>query len=250
MNAQEQLTSPNEIIADIDESVKFFEDEKALEELLERLDPIIITEVEKRAYHLSSEKRNEIKQNVRIKLWRALQERVIQSPPAYIRAIIKNEFNDLGRRRKLPEQLLLDDYGETKQGQLLVNLSEGWGNPEYIVEEREDVANRLRIAVEAISVLPRRQRLAMVCSLLERVDDVIHLKEVFGQYQVHIEVEGWPDDEMDVRRLKALISVARRKIAAFMSNSVQVSRGDVSTTPLLSCENAVKRRTQQETKVL
>ncbi len=68
MKMQEPSTCLIEIITDGNESVKFFEDEKALEELLERLDPIIITEVEKRAYHISSEKRNEIKQNVRIKL--------------------------------------------------------------------------------------------------------------------------------------------------------------------------------------
>lgn len=250
MKTQEQSTSPIEIITNGNESVKFFEDKKALEEVLESLDPFIIAEVEKRAYDISPEKRNEIKQNVRIKLWRALQERIIQSPPAYIRTIIKNEFNDLGRGRKLLEQLSLDDNGEVKYGQILVNMSEGWGNPEHVVEAREEVANRLRIAVEAISVLPRRQRLAMVCSLLERVDDVIQLKEVFGQYQVYVEMESWPDDEMDVGRLKALITVARRKIAAFMSNSASVSRRGVSNTPLLACENAVKHGGQQETKVL
>lgn len=249
MKTREYPTSPNEIITTREESVKFFENKKALEDLLERLDPFIITEVEKRAYSLSPEKRNEVKQNVRIKLWRALQERIIQSPLAYARTIIKNEFNDLGRGRKLPEQLSLDDYGEVKQGQILINLSEGWENPEHVVEQREDVANCLDVAVDGISVLPRRQQLAMICLLLERIDDTIHLKKVFEQYQVRIEIEGWPDDEMDEQRLRASISVARRKISEFMSNSVSVSRRGVSITSLLSYENAIKRHRKQKTRV-
>ncbi|HYL45303.1 MAG TPA: hypothetical protein VEU97_18140 [Ktedonobacteraceae bacterium] len=233
-------TSSIKIISADERFVKFVENKKALEVLLERFDPFINIEVERRANGLSLEKRNEIKQNVRIKLWRALQVRIIQFPPAYLRTIIKNEFNDLGRRHKFPEQLSLDDYGEVKQGQILVNLSEEWGNPEHIVEQSDDVANLLNAAVEAISGLPHRQQLAMVCSLLERVDDVILLKKIFELHQVHIEMEDWPNDEMDVRRLKALISVARRKIARFMSRSTTISGRDVYDASLFFCENDIK----------
>jgi DNA-directed RNA polymerase specialized sigma24 family protein len=250
MKTQKQQTLPIEIITIGEDSVKLSEDKNVLEELLERLDLFINAEVEKRSNGLVPQEQDEIKQNVRIKLWRALQVRIIQYPLAYVRTIIKNEFNDLGRGRKFPEQLLLDDYGEVKQGQILANLSEGWGNPEHVVEQNEDVANLLNVAVEAISVLPRRQQLAIVCSLLERVDNVIYLKKVFEKYQVQVEMEDWPNDEMDVQRLKALISVARPKIVEFMSNNVAVSRRGVSNTPLRSYANVIKRRRKQETKVL
>lgn len=228
MKAQEQEMSPAKIIIIQGDSVKLFEDKKYLDEVLERVEPFIHIEVEKRASNLSPEKVNEIKQNVRIKLWRALQQRVIQNPVAYTRVIIKSVFGDLGRESKRLYSLSCDDYGEVIQGSALVNLSEGWDNPEYIVEQEETTAHRLQVIVEAISLLPPRQRQAIVCSLLQRIDNATQLKKVFELYQVPIEMEDWPDDPEEVQRLKALVSIARRKIAQFMNNGVSVSRGNVS----------------------
>jgi DNA-directed RNA polymerase specialized sigma24 family protein len=242
---QLQATNYNAIITAETEFVKLSEDKKVLNEILERLDSFIVTEVEKRAYGLSLEKLNEMKQNVRIKLWRALQARSIQYPFAYVRTIIINEFNDLGRGRKPLEQIVLDDYGEVNQGQVLVNLSEGWGDPEHALEQREAVESYLDVTVEAISTLPRRQQLAMVCLLLERIDDIIQLKEVFERYQIPIEVEDWPNDKVDKQRLKALISVARRKIAQFIENSEQISGRDVSNTSLPAISNTELRHISQ-----
>ncbi len=242
---QLQTTNYNAIITAETEFVKLSEDKKVLNEILERLNSFIVTEVEKRAYGLSLEKLNEMKQNVRIKLWRALQARSIQYPFAYVRTIIKNEFNDLGRGRKPLEQIVLDDYGEVNQGQVLVNLSEGWGDPEHTLEQREAVESYLDVTVEAISTLPRRQQLAMVCLLLERIDDVIQLKEVFERYQIPIEVEDWPNDKVDKQRLKALISVARRKIAQFMENSEPISGRDVLDTSLPAISNTEMRHISQ-----
>lgn len=237
---QEQHTFPTEIITVKEEEVKLFEEKKDLDEFLVQIDPFIIAEVEKCGRWLPEQKRDMIKQNVRIKLWHALEVRAIRYPRAYIRTIIKNELNDLGRERKPPKQLPLDDYGEVSQGIVLVHLSEGWGNPEHIVEQREEIASYLDTAAEAMLVLPPRQQLAMVCSLLQRIDDVMRLKKVFEFYHVPIEMEDWPDDVVDAQRLKALISVARRKIARFMEDNAQISRRDVSTTSLLFDEKAVK----------
>lgn len=228
-----QLAFPTEIITVKDEDVKLFADKEVVAELLERLDPLIIVEVKVRSYGLSEQVQSEICQNVRIKMWHALEERVIRNPRAYVRAIIKNEFNDLGRGRKLPEQLSLDDYGEVSQGTVLVYSSEGWGNPEQVVVQREDMDNRLDMASEAMLVLPPRQQLALVCSLIKRVDDIVQLKNAFDSHQVPIELEEWPDDLVEAQRLKALISAARQKITRFMEDNAQISRRDVSTTSLL-----------------
>lgn len=235
-----QLAFPTEIITVKEEEVKLFEEKKDLDEFLVQIDPFIIAEVEKCGRCLPEQKRDVIKQNVRIKLWHALEVRAIRYPRAYIRTIIKNALNDLGRECKPPEQLPLDDYGEVSQGIVLVYLSEGWGNPEQVVVQREDMDNRLDMASEAMLVLPPRQQLAMVCSLIKRVDDIVQLKNAFGLHQVPIEMEDWPDDVVDAQRLKALISVARHKIARFMEDNAQISRRDVSTTSLLFDEKAVK----------
>src|SRR5450755_493008 len=189
MKMQEYLSFPTEIITVEEASVKLFEGKKIMGELLAGLDPFIIAEVGKRAYGLSEQKRDEISQNVRIKLWRALEKRAILYPCAYVRTIVKNTFNDLGRECLLPEPVSLDEYGEVSRGSVLVNLSEGWENPEQVVEQREVMANWLEIASEAILLLPPRQQVAMVCSLFQHIDDVVQLKQVFELYEVPIKVE-------------------------------------------------------------
>lgn len=217
---QEHHSFPTKIITVEEASVKLFEDTKVMGELLTRLDPFIIAEVGKRAYGLSEQKRDEISQNVRIKLWRALEMRVISYPYAYVRTIIKNTFNDLGRECLPPEQVSLDEYGEVSHGSVLVHLSEGWENPEQVVEQKEALTNWLEIASAAILLLPPRQQISMVCSLFQHIDDVVKLKKVFELYEVPIVMEDWPNDVEEKQRLRALVSVARRKVALFIENNV------------------------------
>ena len=219
MKSTDQTTSHITIITAEPENVKFFVNKKLLEYKLECLDPIVIAEVEKRAYGFAPQQLSEIKQNVRIKLWHALEAQIILYPHAYIRVIVQSVFNDLGRGRKPPEPLPLDNYGEVNQGRILINQSEGWGNPEQVAEQRENATCCLALAVEAISKLPPKQKLAMICLLLERVDDVEQLKEMFERLQIHFDIDSWPKDKADAQRLRALIFVARRKIADFMNDN-------------------------------
>ncbi len=213
-----RLTTPHAtIIAVESENVKIPENKKALEDQLECLEPIVTAEVEKRAHGLAPDQLSEIKQNVRIKLWHALESQLILYPRAYIRVIVQNVFYDLGRVRKPPEPLPLDDYGEINQGRVLINQSEEWGNPEQVAEQRENAAHCLALAVEAISRLPRRQKIAMICFLHDRVDDVEQLREAFESFQMPPDIDGWPTDKADARRLRALISVARHKVAAYLN---------------------------------
>jgi hypothetical protein len=222
MKPADQTTSSSTIIVIESENVKLFVNKKLLEDKLESLETIISAEVEKRAYGLSPQQSDEIKQNVRIKLWHALEARLILHPPAYIRAIVQSVFIDLNRGRRPPESLSLDDYDEINRGRVLINQSEGWGNPEYVAEQRENVANRLVLAIQAILKLPQRQKLSMIYLLLDRVDDIEQLKEVFERFQIPFDIADWPKDKVNTQRLRALIYVARRKIADFLNADVPV----------------------------
>lgn len=227
MKTREQVISPTAIITVEEDSVKFFPKKNYLNEVLESIEPFIQAEVNKRVGNLPPEKVSEIKQNVRIKLWQALQRGSIQYPFAYTRLIIKSVFGDLGRERQF-YALSYDEYGEVSQGKVLVNLGVDWDNPEDTVVQEEVMADRLKVIVEAIARLPTRSRLAMICSILERVDDVVQLKRIFESYHVPIEMEAWPDDPMAMQRLKALLYNARRKIAQFMKNDAAISTGDAT----------------------
>lgn len=205
------------IIASESENVKLFVSKKLTEDTLESFETIISMEVAKRASGLAPGLVAEIKQNVRIKLWRAIEARLIHYPPAYIKAIVTSVFNDLGRGRKLPESLSLDDYGEVKQGRVLINQSEGWGNPEQIAEQREKVADYLASTVEAILKLPPRQKQAMLCLIIDRFDDIEQLQETFERFHIPFDMYSWPEDKAEAQRLRASIYAARPKMADCMN---------------------------------
>src|SRR5438876_7215263 len=112
-------------------------DSTELEEFLQQMDPYITSQVERLVYASSHSERtpallseiDDITQMVRIKLWRALQEKQIQYPQAYIRRMIHNELNDFWRRRPSPLPPSSDEDGEIKSGNALVTLSEGMNDP-------------------------------------------------------------------------------------------------------------------------
>src|ERR1700680_3996686 len=55
---------------------------------------------------------DEVVQRIRIKFWHALNVKHIDHPKAYIKTMVRNEFNDLSRKRKPPLPLITDDDGE------------------------------------------------------------------------------------------------------------------------------------------
>ena len=201
--------------------VSAYDSDPEIEETLVRLDPYIVASVERRARHSSNIARpevldleiDEITQRVRIKFWGALKEKPIVYPRAYIRTIVRNEFNDIPRKRKPPLPLPADEDGEIHLGYALLAESEGMSDPAYEFELEEGLNDWMALATQAIAHLSPRQKHAMICLLKERIDNRIQLVEAFERQKVNIDDFTWPDNEVDEIRLKASIYAARHNIA-------------------------------------
>jgi RNA polymerase sigma factor (sigma-70 family) len=187
------------------------------EELLERYNPYIVALVEKMALLNSSLARpevlglviEEIAQNVRIKLWRTLQEKPIEHHKAYIRAITRNEFTEMLRKRKA--SMPIDESSELYVDDSTVRRT--MADPADELEEEERFHEWLDCVASAISALPARQQQAMICVLNEQIGTRTQLIQAFKKHRIDIQTVIWPEDEADKRLLKASITAARHKIA-------------------------------------
>jgi DNA-directed RNA polymerase specialized sigma24 family protein len=197
-----------------------YDSDSDIEELLERIDPYIVAQVEKILAGSPDiaprMERDELAQRVRINLWYALQERPIWNIKAYIRRIVHNEFVNVLRGREPPLPLPVTEDGELLEGDILVTPGAGMADPAYEVEEQEAVANCAEKTAAAISTLPPRQKDAMTALLYERLDNLILVVDSFKQFDVDIAAARWPAEENEKRLRKASISAARRSVARSM----------------------------------
>jgi DNA-directed RNA polymerase specialized sigma24 family protein len=192
-----------------------------IEEILVRFDAYIVILVQHKARHSSNIAQpdivdleiDEIIQRVRIKLWIALLTKEIEHQKAYIRSIVSNEFNDLGRRRKLPLPLPVDEDGELYMGNVLVNQGEGLADPSVEFEKQEMMDDLMEFTAQVVTVLPPRMKQAMINHLNDQVDNLLRLTEAFERRKVNIKTMNWSDDPIETKRLKASISPARHIIA-------------------------------------
>ena len=192
-----------------------------IEEILVRFDSYVVMLVQKKACSSSNIARpevldleiDEIIQRVRIKFWRALLTKHIDHHRAYIRSIVSNEFNDIGRRRKASLPLPTDEDGELYMGDVLLSESNELADPAIAFEKEEATDDLLKLTVQVVTDLPPRMKLAMINHLKDQVDNLIRLTEAFEKREVNIKTMKWPDDPADSKRLKASLSPARHLIA-------------------------------------
>jgi DNA-directed RNA polymerase specialized sigma24 family protein len=214
-----------------------------IEEILARFDPYIVILVQKMAHRSSNIARpevldleiDEITQRVRIKFWKALETKEIEHHKAYIRTIVSNEFNDLGRKRKAPLPLPTDEDGELYMGNVLLSESEGLADPAVEFGKEEVMDDLMELTALVVTNLPPRMQQSMICHLKEQVDNGIRLIEAFEKYKVNINAIRWPDDKADTKRLKASISPARRIIARHVGLNLMVyKKWGIPDTSILS----------------
>jgi len=156
---------------------------------------------------------DELAQHIRLKLWRALQEkRTIVNPKAYITACAYTGAIDLFRYRKPVLPLPVDEDGELYQGELYVGQSEELQDPARIVEKEELISEYIVRIARATLGLPPRQRFAMICMLKDILDDIVPLIDAFKVHAINIEEIHWPGKKEDVHTLKVSLSLARKKM--------------------------------------
>jgi DNA-directed RNA polymerase specialized sigma24 family protein len=224
-----------------------------VEEILARFDSYIVALVQKMARRSSNIARpevldleiDEITQRVRIKFWKALEAKEIEHHKAYIRTIVSNEFNDLGRKRKAPLPLPTDEDGELYMGNVLLSESEGLADPAVEFGKEEAMNDLMELTAHVVTDLPPRMQRAMICHLKEQVDTGIRLIEAFEKREVNINAIRWPDDKADTKRLKASLSPARRIIARRVGLNLQVYKKwgmpDMSLMSYIHDEKSVRR---------
>jgi DNA-directed RNA polymerase specialized sigma24 family protein len=197
------------------------ENHSDIQEILVRFDPYIVMLVRNKASNSSNIARpevldleiDEIIQSVRIKFWQALLKKKIEHHRAYLRSIVSNEFNDIGRRRRTPLPLPTDEEGELYMGNVLLSESNELTDPATAFEKEEELDNLMELTAQVVHDLPPRMKLAMINHLKDQVDNLILLTKAFEKYKVTITTMKWPDDPVDSKRLKASLSPARHMIS-------------------------------------
>ncbi len=155
---------------------------------------------------------DEIAQNARIKLWQALQKDQILNARAYVRSIVYHEAINMVRSNKPKLSLFGANDGELSGGKLLMYENEALRDPAYIVEQAEQLAERAAQAAQAIQTLPPRQQRAILCTLLDNLDNVLPLLAIFKAQKLDIAAEHWPEQKAEMQLLKASLSMSRKKL--------------------------------------
>ncbi|MDQ2714757.1 MAG: sigma-70 family RNA polymerase sigma factor [Chloroflexota bacterium] len=205
-------------------NVSAYDSDSSIETILVQFEPYIVRLAQEvfGRYSTYSELQHpeidDIVQEALIKFWQALQEREITHPRAYLRRVVYHEFVNVCRRNRvtlLP--LPLDSEGEIRHGQVIAGRSEELDDPECVFEQRSAQADLMEHLADAVvTELPPRQKRAMICSLRDRVDDVLMLVAAFQEHREDIAQAEWPQQREAVQRLKASLSPARQKIADYM----------------------------------
>lgn len=205
------------------------------DETLERYYPYIVALVRQRALRSTNFARpgqfdlevDEMAQRVLIKFWQALAVKHIQHPKAYLRTIVRNEFNDLSRKPKQPLPLLTDDDGEWYLGDA-EELEGAWVvDPADEFEESESLAELMDSTANALTKLAPRQQQAMICELHEKIDATLQLIQALRKHLVEVNTLDWPEDEADKTLLKASLSPARHKMAKNLDFDLRAHRKEM-----------------------
>jgi DNA-directed RNA polymerase specialized sigma24 family protein len=166
-----------------------------------------------------SDEIDELAQRIRIKLWQISQKKQIIYPKAYISCIAYTESVDIVRHYKATLSLLVHKACETHQCNSNMVANEGVQDPSEKLEQEEVRIEWIKRVVEEICKLPPRQQHAILCSLKDQIEDFLPLIEALRNRGVEIEEMDWPNEREEVQRLRASLSIARKKLNTFRDNS-------------------------------
>lgn len=157
---------------------------------------------------------HDIAQDVLIKFWMAMERQRIIDTKAYLRRMVYHEVINMIRASKPLLPLLLDSENEVRSGRVLVNASQGMGDPLDELERKETEKEFVTQTVAAAQKLPPCQRRALFCELKDRLDDLTLLMDALSRYGLDISAFDWPEEKQDLPTLRSSLSVSRKKLRA------------------------------------
>ena len=153
---------------------------------------------------------DELAQRIRIKFWQIARKKRITVPLAYIRCIAYTEVVDMVRRyRSAPLPLHEDREGYQDHATM---VSEGWQDVAEKLEQEEMTGEAMSMIVDEIFRLPTRQLQALLYSLRDQIEDFLPLVEALKDRKMEVGEMSWPGEREEVQRLRASLSVARKKL--------------------------------------
>jgi RNA polymerase sigma factor (sigma-70 family) len=190
--------------------------EETNEAILKRFDYYIVYHARSLVHRYSTsanpellDEADELVQRTRIKFWQMLNKSHIEYPRAYLKRIIYTEFSDMKRQQKTHPPLSLDEDWPGNQLEQLENAPD----PADEVEQRLEGEEFTQEVIQLILHLPPRQRSAIICLLLDQIDDPAHLADMFKKHKLNVEVSQWPNGKAEKKLLQASLYIARQTLA-------------------------------------
>ena len=189
-----------------------------LNECVEKYFPLILALARKAVpNNIGPVDSDDVAQEAFIKLLLISEKQPIKSHNAYIRRIVHTIVVDSLRKFKphLYHALPIDEEGEIREGNLIVTQSAELGDPEVIFEQKEAVEELMDELMDVVSELRPRQMHSTICTLKDRVDDLIQFVDALQEKGIDSELQ-WPLGKTERQRLQASYSPAKRKVAGFL----------------------------------
>ncbi len=155
----------------------------------------------------------EFAQNVRIKLWQALQREDITNLKAYIKRIVHTQAVDITRKYKRFCSLPPGEYRDLQQDAILVTPGEETKDPAVVLEELETVTNRAVEILDRALALPQHQRQPVLYLFYDQAVDLLPLMRLFLDRGLAIaDIASPPQDKNVLKSYRSSLSLARKKL--------------------------------------
>ena len=162
----------------------------------------------------------------------------INNPEAYIAKIIRNKFRDHFRsekRRSPLPTLSLSAFAENPDIELAALSGQGLINPVNELDDQVEKMDFLNYLAVILPKVPPRQRRAIICTLLDKIDDPLQLKQALKSNHIDASEMCWPSNNAEKRLLQASLPAARRALAYLLNIDLyqfkQRKRGSHQSTP-------------------
>ncbi len=150
---------------------------------------------------------------------RRSKEDDISNPEAYIATIIRNKFRDHLRkeRRHSPSSIIsLSAFTDNPDIELAALSRRRLINSTNELEDQLEKLDFFHSLAAILPKIPPRQRCAIICTMLDKIDDPLLFKQVLKSHHIDVSEMCWPSNKAEKRLLQASLPAARRTLANLM----------------------------------